>query len=57
MYPNDKLGKDIYGIIVASGSIYNYERIHQGHNINGKTPQQAFVEGITNRIPKEEPAA
>ena len=28
--------------------IYNYERAHQGRNMNGKTPHQAFVEGIPN---------
>jgi len=25
---------------------YNYERTHQGRNMNGRTPHQAFVEGI-----------
>ena len=37
--------------------IYNYERTHQGRNMNGRTPYQAFVEGIPNLIPKEETAA
>ena len=26
--------------------IYNYERAHQGRNMNGRTPHQAFVEGL-----------
>ena len=25
---------------------YNYERTHQGRNMNGRTPYQAFIEGI-----------
>ena len=37
--------------------IYNYERSHQGRNMNGKTPHKAFIEGIPNSIPKEETAA
>ena len=28
--------------------IYNYERTHQGRNMNGRTPGQAFVDGIPN---------
>jgi transposase InsO family protein len=37
--------------------IYNYERAHQGRNMNGRTPHQAFVEGIPEQHTKEEPAA
>jgi transposase InsO family protein len=37
--------------------IYNYERAHQGRNMNGRTPHQAFAEGIPNQLPKEETAA
>jgi transposase InsO family protein len=37
--------------------IYNYERAHQGRNMNGRTPHQAFVEGIPNQSVKEEAAA
>jgi len=36
---------------------YNYERTHQGRNMNGRTPHQAFVEGIPTTNPKEETAA
>ena len=38
-------------------NIYNYERAHQGRNMNGRTPHQAFVEGIPNDSFKEETAA
>lgn len=37
--------------------IYNYERAHQGRNMNGKTPHQAFVEGIPNLDNREDMAA
>ena len=37
--------------------IYNYERAHQGRNMNGRTPHQAFVEGISTSVVKEDPAA
>ena len=37
--------------------IYNYERAHQGRNMNGRTPHQAFVEGIINCIIKGDSAA
>jgi len=37
--------------------IYNYERAHQGRNMNGRTPHQVFVEGIPNSQSKEETAA
>ena len=37
--------------------IYNYERAHQGRNMNGRTPHQAFVEGIPNLSDKEDTAA
>ena len=37
--------------------IYNYERAHQGRNMNGRTPHQAFVEGIPNIADKEDTAA
>jgi len=36
---------------------YNYERVHQGRNMNGRTPHQAFVEGIPNLTEKEDSAA
>ena len=32
---------------------YNFERTHQGRNMNGRTPHQAFVEGIPNLDYKE----
>jgi hypothetical protein len=25
---------------------YNYERTHQGRNMNGRTPYQAFLDGV-----------
>ena len=25
---------------------YNHERVHQGRNMNGRTPYQAFIDGI-----------
>ena len=37
--------------------IYNHERAHQGRNMNGRTPHQAFVEGIPNNSSKEDSAA
>ena len=37
--------------------VYNYERTHQGRNMNGRTPRQAFVEGIPNLISEEDSAA
>ena len=37
--------------------IYNYERAHQGRNMNDRTPHQAFVEGIPNLADKEDTAA
>jgi len=37
--------------------IYNYERAHQGRNMNGRTPAQAFLEGMINYVPKQESAA
>jgi len=36
---------------------YNYERAHQGRNMNGRTPHQAFVEGITKPDSKGDSAA
>jgi len=36
---------------------YNYERAHQGRNMNGRTPHQAFVEGIPDHVEKEDSAA
>jgi hypothetical protein len=36
---------------------YNYERTHQGRNMNGRTPYQAFVEGIPEQPIKEVAAA
>jgi len=26
--------------------LYNYERPHQGRNMNGRTPYTAFIEGL-----------
>jgi transposase InsO family protein len=37
--------------------IYNYERAHQGRNMNGRTPHQAFVEGIPTPSLKEDSVA
>ena len=37
--------------------VYNYQRSHQGRNINGRTPHHAFVEGLANRISKEDSVA
>jgi transposase InsO family protein len=37
--------------------VYNHERAHQGRNMNGRTPHQAFVEGIPNPAIEEETAA
>jgi transposase InsO family protein len=37
--------------------IYNYERAHQGRNMNGRTPSQAFVEGLPALNIKEDLAA
>jgi transposase InsO family protein len=37
--------------------VYNYERAHQGRNMNGRTPHQAFVEGIPNPAIEEVTAA
>jgi hypothetical protein len=28
--------------------LYNYERAHQGRNMNGRTPYSVFVEDIPN---------
>jgi transposase InsO family protein len=36
---------------------YNYERAHQGRNMNGRTPHQVFVEGIPIVNSEEVPAA
>ena len=36
---------------------YNYERTHQGRNMNGRTPYQAFVEGIPTTNNEEEQVA
>jgi transposase InsO family protein len=33
--------------------LYNYERAHQGRNMNGRTPLQAFVDGIQTPDSKE----
>ncbi|GHT52479.1 IS481 family transposase [Spirochaetia bacterium] len=35
---------------------YNYDRAHQGRNMNGRTPYQAFVEGIPTTSLKEDQA-
>jgi transposase InsO family protein/transposase-like protein len=32
---------------------YNYERAHQGRNMNGRTPHQAFVDGLPTSETKE----
>jgi len=34
--------------------IYNHERTHQGRNMNGRTPHQAFIEGIPSLTSKED---
>lgn len=36
---------------------YNYERAHQGRNMNGRTPHQAFIEGLPTCISKEDSVA
>ena len=36
---------------------YNYDRAHQGRNMNGRTPYQAFVEGIPSIDQKEDTPA
>jgi transposase InsO family protein len=36
--------------------VYNYDRAHQGRNMNGRTPYQVFVEGIPNTSLKEDQA-
>jgi transposase InsO family protein len=36
---------------------YNYNRAHQGRNMNGRTPYQAFLEGIPAQNVQEEAAA
>jgi transposase InsO family protein len=36
--------------------VYNYERAHQGRNMNGRTPYQVFVEGIPDTSLKEDQA-
>jgi len=38
-------------------NVYNYERVRQGRNMNGGTPQIAFVEGIPIVSREEETAA
>jgi transposase InsO family protein len=38
-------------------NVYNYERAHQGRNMNGRTPHIAFVEGIPIVSREEETAA
>ena len=37
--------------------LYNHERAHQGRNMNGRTPHQAFVEGLPVTNYEEEQAA
>ncbi len=32
---------------------YNLERTHQGRNMNGRTPYQAFIDGIIKPETKE----
>ena len=36
---------------------YNYERAHQGRNMNGRTPNQTLVEDIPNLDSQGEKAA
>ena len=49
--------EQMQGDLDAYLHIYNYERTHQGRNMNGRTPHQAFVEGIPNLADKEDTAA
>lgn len=37
-------------------AIYNQERAHQGRNMNGRTPYQAFIEGIIHGEKEDEQA-
>ena len=36
---------------------YNYERAHQGRNMNGRTPYQAFVDGLPSQTEEENQAS
>lgn len=36
---------------------YNHERAHQGRNMNGRTPSQAFLEGLPGRKKSKEKAS
>jgi hypothetical protein len=49
----DEMQNDLDGYL----HIYNCERAHQGRNMNGRTPHQAFVEGIPEINIKEDRAA
>jgi len=33
---------------------YNHERAHQGRNMNGRTPYQAFLDGLPGGQPEED---
>ncbi len=33
---------------------YNHERAHQGRNMNGRTPYQAFLDGLPEGHPEED---
>ena len=38
----DEMQKDLQSYLKQ----YNYDRAHQGRNMNGRTPYQAFIDGI-----------
>jgi hypothetical protein len=49
-FPLDRRGK---GVIVDRVPPYNYDRAHQGRNMNGRTPYTVFIEGIPDSFQKE----
>ena len=40
-------------LICSSFTNYNQKRPHQGRNMNGKTPNQVFLEGLPGDLPQE----
>ena len=46
----DEMQKDLDEYLV----LYNQKRPHQGRNMNGRTPLQAFTDGLKNLKPKPE---
>jgi transposase InsO family protein len=48
----DEMQIDLDGYLL----IYNRERAHQGRNMNGRTPYQAFIEGLINDKKEDEQA-